>query len=172
MTRTDDLRTRLNLPPDSCILMAAGDYALADGMRLAVWAFDVLKYVAPDLHLVLVGDGPSRERVLRFARSLGRDEHRVHFFTEDNPLSAVQEANVVWGTHPHGGTVFLRAALANGIPVVAVRTPETEDLPGAILSKGARSTCPALVRPCRMRNGNWRRVPDAAASVDDDPRGR
>jgi glycosyltransferase involved in cell wall biosynthesis len=134
MTKTAGLRSRLNSPPASRILMAAGDYVIGDGMRMAVWAFDVLKYVAPDLHLVLVGDGPGLDRVLRFARSLGRDDYRVHFLTDDNPLSVVPEADIAWGTHPLGGAVFLRAAMACGIPVVAVRTPDTEDLPGAILS--------------------------------------
>jgi len=114
--------------------MAAGDYAAHDGMRMAVWAFDVLKYAAPDLHLVLVGDGPGRERVERFARSLGPDDYRVHFLTDDSPASVVQEADVIWGTHPSGGMNFLRAALAVGKPAIAMRTPDTEGLAGALLT--------------------------------------
>ena len=128
------IRERLALSPDTRLLMAAGEYTPGDGMRMAVWAFDVLKHVAPAWHLVLVGEGPGRERVHRFARSLGRDDHRVHFLADDNPLSAVGESDVAWGTHPRGGAHFLSAALAFGKPVVALRTPDTETVTGAILT--------------------------------------
>ncbi len=134
MRASGNLRERLGLPATARILMAAGDYAPGDGMRMAVWAFDVLKYVAPDLHLVLVGDGPGRRRVGCFARGLGPDDDRVHFLDDDNPASLVPEADLAWGTHPHGGADFLRAALAVGIPVIALRTTDTEGLPHAILA--------------------------------------
>ena len=133
MSEPVSLRERMGLPSSARILMAAGDYAPGDGMRMAVWAFDVLKYAAPDLHLVLVGDGPGRERVLLFARALGPDDCRVHFLTGDNSVSVVADADIVWGTHPQGGVTFLKAALALGKPVVALRTPDTDGLPGAIL---------------------------------------
>ena len=129
----ESLRVRCGLPPEARVLMAAGDYLRGDGMRMAVWAFDVLKYVAPDLHLILIGDGPERDRVRRFARSLGFDDDRVRF-ADDNPLTAAAEADLAWCTHPRGGLPFLRAALACGVPAVAVRTADTEALPGLILS--------------------------------------
>ncbi len=129
-----DIRERLGLSAESRILMAAGDYTPGDGMRMAVWAFDVLKYVAPELHFVLVGAGAGLDAVVRFARSLNPDEPRVHFLLEDRPAAAVIEADVAWGTHPSGGVPFLKAALALGKPVLALRTPDTAGLEGAILT--------------------------------------
>ena len=134
MSEAIGLRERLGFPATARILMAAGDYTPGDGMRMAVWAFDVLKYAAPDLHLVLVGDGPGRERVLSFARALGSDDYRVHFLTDDSPASVVSEVDIVWGTHPRGGAAFLKAALAVGKPAIAMRTPDTERLTGALLT--------------------------------------
>ena len=125
---------RLGLPGDALILLAAGDFTPGDGLRMAVWAFDVLKYAAPKLHLVLVGDGPERDRVLRFAWSLGADDLRVHSLLSDNPLAAVGDADIVWGTHPVGGLPFLRAALSHGKPTLALRTPDTESVAGLILT--------------------------------------
>ena len=132
-----NIRVRLGLTAESLILMAAGDYTPGDGMRTAVWAFDVLKYVAPGLHLVLVGAGPGLEAVVRFARSLNPEEQRVHFLLEDRPASAAIEADVAWGTHPRGGVPFLIAALALGKPVLALRTRDTDGLAGAILTPPA-----------------------------------
>ena len=128
------LPERLGLPPEAHILLAAGDFTPGDGMRMAVWAFDVLKYVAPHLHLILVGDGPERERVLRFAWSLGADDLRVHSLIGDNPLSVIESADVIWGTHPKGGVGFLRAATACGKPALALRTADTEGIDGVILT--------------------------------------
>jgi glycosyltransferase involved in cell wall biosynthesis len=126
--------TRFGLPADAQIVMAAGDYLPGDGLRLSVWAFDVLKYLAPKLHLVLVGDGPERERNFRMVWAVGFDDLRVHALLDVSPLSAVADADLVWGTHPAGGIPFLQAALDHGKPVLAMRTPETESLPGLILT--------------------------------------
>jgi len=126
--------SRLGLPADSQILMCAGEFTPGDGMKLAIWAFDILKYVSPKLHLVLVGDGPERERMVRFARSLGTDDWRVYFLVDDHPLSAVEQADVVWGIHPRGGLAFLNVALNLGKPALAFRTPDTESISGLILT--------------------------------------
>lgn len=125
---------RLGLPADAQILMAAGEYLPGDGSRQAVWAFHVLKYVAPKLHLVLVGDGPQRDRIFRMVWAVGFDDLRVHALLDVHPLSAVADADLVWGTHPVGGIPFLRAALGHGKPVLAMRTAGTETLPGLILT--------------------------------------
>ncbi len=125
---------RLGLPADAQIVMVAGDYLPGDGMRLAVWAFHVLKYVAPKLHLVLVGDGPERERIFRMVWAVGFDDLRVHALLDVHPLSVIADADLVWGTHPFGGIPFLQAALDHGKPVLAMRTPETETVPGLILT--------------------------------------
>jgi glycosyltransferase involved in cell wall biosynthesis len=135
MIESASIRPRLGLPSGTPLLMAAGDYAPGDGMSMAVWAYDILKYVAPELHLVLVGAGPGREAVVRFARTLNPDEHRVHFLTDDRPASVIIEADVVWGTHPSGGVPFLKAALVLGKPAVALRTRDTEGLEAAILTR-------------------------------------
>ncbi len=125
---------RLGLPGDAQIVMATGDYLPGDGIRLAVWAFDVLKYVAPKLHLVLVGDGPERDRIFRMVWAIGFDDLRVHALPDVHPLSAVADADLVWGTQPVGGIPFLQAALNHGKPVLAMRTSETETLPGLFLT--------------------------------------
>ena len=46
MTNPASVHTRLGLPIRSRIILAAGEFTPGDGMRMAAWAFGILKYVA------------------------------------------------------------------------------------------------------------------------------
>lgn len=118
-------RRDLDIPDDGRLVIAAGRFDAEAGLRSAVWAFDVAKYAHPDLYLVLVGDGQDRRRVERFARGLGYDDYRVRFAGSRDDLPAVFAlAEVVWVTHERGGVQTALEALAAGVPVVAVNTPD------------------------------------------------
>jgi glycosyltransferase involved in cell wall biosynthesis len=122
-------RRAWNIPDTGRLIIAAGRFDASAGLRSAVWAFDVLKYVVPDLYLVLVGDGPEREPLERFARSLGFDDYRVRFTGWRDDLPALFGlAEVAWVTHERGGVSVALQALAAGRPVVAARTPELAEV--------------------------------------------
>lgn len=114
-------------------LVCVGEFAPNDGMKLAVWAFTILKYVAPQLQLVLVGDGPQRKRIENFARAVGAEDIRVQFWTDRSPDEGLEQADIVWGIRPCGGTAILKAALDRGTPTLAVITADTVRVPGLIL---------------------------------------
>jgi glycosyltransferase involved in cell wall biosynthesis len=122
-------RRSRDIPDSSQLVLAAGRFDANAGLRSAVWAFDVLKYVAPNLYLVLVGAGSERERLERFARSLGSDDYRVRFTGWRDDLPALFGlAEVVWVTHERGGVNTALQALAAGRPVIAARTPELAEV--------------------------------------------
>jgi glycosyltransferase involved in cell wall biosynthesis len=122
-------RRSLAIPESGRLILAAGRFRPTDGLKAAVWAFDVIKYAAPDLYLVLVGDGPERDRLERFGKALGFDDYRVRFAGEraDRP-AVIGLAEVVWVTHDRGGTAAALEAMAAGRPVVAVRTPDLAEV--------------------------------------------
>ncbi len=122
-------RAAFGIPPASRLVLAAGRFDSVAGLKSAVWAFDVVKYVAPDLHLILVGDGPERERLDRFGKALGFDDHRVRFagLRPDVP-GLLSLAELVWVTHERGGVNVALEAMAAGKPVVAVRNPDLEEV--------------------------------------------
>ena len=122
-------RRSLGIPKTSRIVIATGLFDAVAGLRSAVWAFDVVKYVATDLYLVLVGDGPERERLERFGKALGFDDYRTRFagIRADVP-SLVRLAEVVWVTHERGGTNVALEAMVAGVPVVAVRTADLAEV--------------------------------------------
>jgi glycosyltransferase involved in cell wall biosynthesis len=124
-----EFRKTLDIPSDARLIMAAGGFDAAAGLRSAAWAFDVVKYVAPDAHLVLFGDGPERNRTERFARGLAIDDYRVRFAgTRPDVAALFALAEVVWVTHCRGGVNLALEAMAAGRPVVAFRTPDLAEV--------------------------------------------
>jgi glycosyltransferase involved in cell wall biosynthesis len=84
----------------------------------------MLKYVFPDLHLILIGDGPDRSRLEQFVRLIEAEGH-VHFLGHQPDAAALLgHAEVVWvPSRKHGGVNVALEAMAAGRPVVASRLP-------------------------------------------------
>ena len=159
----------------------------------AVWAFDILRYTAPGLHLRVVGAGPERERLMRFARACyGDDDIDVPpmLFDSVRPEQFAAAAQV-WVPHRAGGGRLALAGMAAGRPVVAADTPELRDVlgdAGWFFPPGDRARLAALARKLldrpaaaatlgeagRRRAGErfpaWR-VADAVAAVYHEARG-
>jgi len=164
-------RATLDIPAGARLVVAAGRFDRVAGLKSAVWAFDVVKYVAPDLYLVLVGDGTERERLGRFAKALGFDDDRVRFAGLRSDLPAVLGlADLVWVTHERGGVNVALEAMAAGTPVVAFRTPDlaevvVEGVTGRLVAPGDR------VRLAAVAN-ELLEAPDAARAAGEAGRRR
>jgi len=116
-----------DVPPggDSPFVLCVGPIKPGHGFRDAVWAFDVLGYVHPDLRLLIVGDGPALAGVRRFARALGEAEGRIRFLpARAEAAGLIRRATVVWvPSQMDCGHQVTLEALAAGRPVVATRQP-------------------------------------------------
>ena len=96
----------LDLPADARIIACAGAMEQGHGFREAVWVFDILKYVYPNLWLLAIGAGSQRRRVEDFGRSLGCDDFRVRFVVPDpDALNLLGLAEVVWLLGDRGGVL-------------------------------------------------------------------
>jgi len=128
VTREDPSSTREMELPQHYILASGGFDAVAD-LKSIVWAFDALRYTQPGLHLIILGDGPQRRELERFARSLAFDDYRVQFLGwQSNVTPFIEGATAVWSTHTSGGNKFLLEAMSAGKLVAAVRNRDTEML--------------------------------------------
>ena len=138
---TADL-ARFGIPPGGRVIVAAGNYGPDSGLREAVWAFDIVRYVAPDWFLLLLGDGPDRRKVEHFARSLAPTGCRVRFAGRVADAPAIlRAADRAWLTARRGGVTFALEALAARTPLVAL------DGPGARLARVESAADPvALAR--------------------------
>jgi glycosyltransferase involved in cell wall biosynthesis len=146
------LLAELELPPDARLIACSGTMEPGQGFREAVWVFDILKYVYPELWLLVIGAGPSRADVEAFGRSLGRDDFRVRFAgVRRDAASLLALAEVVWVLGERGGRNVALEALAAGAPVIGRDRPDLREIMGPELSawlipKGDRHEAARLTR--------------------------
>jgi glycosyltransferase involved in cell wall biosynthesis len=110
-------------------VLCVGKLEMHKGFAEAVWAHDILRYIHPDLHLVIVGEGPDRERIEGFARGVesGARVHLPGAVADVGPL--MRRAEVVWAPGRRDtGTQVILEAMAAGRPVVASRWPRAAEL--------------------------------------------
>jgi glycosyltransferase involved in cell wall biosynthesis len=119
----------LGLPAGSRFLVVVGPLEKFKGFREAIWAFDLVRPPHRELHLLLIGRGPDRQRLERFARTIQVTDG-VHFLGEypDVP-SLLAGAEAVWvpSRADTGHNVALEA-MAAGCPVIASRRPGLAEL--------------------------------------------
>ena len=102
----------------------AGRLESLSGFKSAIWAFDLVRYEYPDLHLVIFGEGPEREGLEDFGLALMFDDYRFAS-PAAGPMCRRYStlAEFVWVTHERGGVALALEAMAAGRPVSAGGPP-------------------------------------------------
>jgi glycosyltransferase involved in cell wall biosynthesis len=117
------------------------------GPRDAIAAFDMLRYDARDLYLVVFGAGHATASLEQFARALAFDDLRVRVArASEDRAAVVRLATAVWVTAPIGGSDEALEAMAAGKPVVAWGTPELAE----IIDDGATGVLAQLGDPAAL----------------------
>jgi glycosyltransferase involved in cell wall biosynthesis len=122
-------RDRANVPEGQRFILCVGRLERSKGFHDAIWAYDILRYVHPDVHLVIVGEGPERERLEQFRVNANMMES-LWLPGELSDVSALmRRAELVWspGQVDTGRQVVLEA-MAAGKPVIASRFPGLAEL--------------------------------------------
>ncbi|MBT9257921.1 glycosyltransferase [Phycicoccus sp. MAQZ13P-2] len=117
------VRARLGVPPGARLAVFTGTLRPWHGVEVAV---DALAALDPDVHLVVVGDGPVRDELAARAeaRGVGHRVHLVGALPHDEAVDAVRAAGVALAPYPDlPGFSFsplkVYEYLAAGTPVVA-----------------------------------------------------
>jgi len=128
-TPREVLLEELGLPPNSRLIGLVGRLWAQKRVNDAIWAADLLKRVRNDTHLLILGDGPLRDRLRRF-RDKVEIRDRVHFLGHrDDAWRILPHFDVVWSTSAYEGqSNAIMEAMAHGIPVVATDIAGTRDL--------------------------------------------
>ena len=123
-------RLSLGIPADARLLMGVGHFNAPDRFFEAVWAFEFLQFVNPELKLVLIGEGPFRDRPGRHFRSARPSEESVFFLGErDDAARLIGLADIAVVPHRRsGGTFAILEAMAAGGAVVATQLPHLANL--------------------------------------------
>ncbi len=107
----------------------------------ALWAADQLKFAQLNFYLLIIGDGPEREALLRYRDDLELSD-RVIFLGERNDVARFMPCfDLVWNCSAYEGqSNSILEAQSHGIPVVASDIPGNRDLietgkTGALISE-------------------------------------
>lgn len=137
------VRRRLGIPPSAAVVVCTARMVRRKGQDtlLRVWP-EVLRS-CPGAVLLLVGDGPCRDRLQRLARELrvtgsvvftgGVGWEDVPAYTDAGDVFAMPCRTRWWGLEPEAWGIVLLEAQACGLPVVVGRSggaPETLTEPG------------------------------------------
>lgn len=124
-----ELLAELGLPENCYLVGLIGRLWPQKRIKDAIWAADLLKVVRDDVHLLIIGDGPQRARLVRF-RDQCHIQDKVHFLghREDVPR-LLPHLDVVWCTSAYEGqSNALMEAMAAGVPVVATDIAPNREL--------------------------------------------
>jgi glycosyltransferase involved in cell wall biosynthesis len=125
----EEFLDHLGLPPGTRVVGLVGRLWSQKRVKDAIWVADLLKVVRDDLHLLIIGDGPERERLVRYRdQVLIRD--KVHFLGHRNDVAhLLPHFDVLLSTSGYEGqSNAILEAMAAGRPVVATNIPGTRDL--------------------------------------------
>ncbi|MEN6404986.1 MAG: glycosyltransferase [Thermoguttaceae bacterium] len=123
------LLAELELPETAKLVGLVGRLWPQKRVKDAIWAADLLKVIRDDVHLLVIGDGPERDRLRRF-RDLCEIQDRVHFLGHRNDVPRLlPHFDVLWSTSGYEGqSNVILEAMAAAVPVVATDIPGTREL--------------------------------------------
>lgn len=120
---------KLGVPEQSRLVGWVGPLVPRKRVKDAIWAADLLKVIRDDMHLIVLGDGPHRDRLLRY-RDQVEIADKVHFLGAcDDLCDWMPHFDVLWSTSGHEGqSNAVLEAMAAGVPVVACDIPGMREL--------------------------------------------
>ena len=130
-----------SLPGDAQLIAVGGQLVRENRIDEAIWCFELIRAIHPQVRLLILGEGPDRPRLERFTR-LVSDSHVVRFLGDrDDIRELLPMADVVWsmGEDRFAFPLSVLEAMAAGVPVVAV---DDSAIGQMILDKEAGLTVP------------------------------
>jgi len=121
----EEFRAGLGIPKTDRAFVTVGHINSPERFHDGLWAFDSLRGVDPSVHLIVIGDGPFRQRLVDFSEFAARPGLGVHFAgARPDAADLIPSADIVLVTHQRtGGTYAVLEGLAAGRPMVVVRLP-------------------------------------------------
>ena len=128
-TARRQLLRELGLPEGARLIGIIGRFWPQKRIKDAIWATDLLKVVRDDVHLLVIGDGPQRDRLLKYRQQI-RIADKVHFLGERSDVAdLLPHFDVLWSTSGYEGqSNAIMEAMSAGVPVVGTDIPGTRDL--------------------------------------------
>ncbi|MDR1958388.1 MAG: glycosyltransferase [Planctomycetaceae bacterium] len=125
----DEMFRELRITPSRFVIGIVARLWPQKRIRDAVWAADMLKFAGEDIHLLVFGDGPERDALLRYREDVCISD-RVHFFGNRNDVPRfLPHFDLLWSTSAYEGqSNSILEAMCCGVPVIASDIPGNRDL--------------------------------------------
>ncbi len=148
----DQVLAELGLPPTARLIALVGRLWPQKRVQDAIWAMDLLRVYPYDVHLLVMGDGPQRRQLERFAAQVDRPNH-IHFLGQrTDVLRLLPHCEMLWSPSAfEGQSNAILEAMAAGLPVVATDIPGTRDL---VVHGQTGFLIPTPPRPAQMATIN------------------
>jgi glycosyltransferase involved in cell wall biosynthesis len=119
----------LGIPAGAYVAGYIGRLAKQKRVEDLIWAVETIRQIRPQLYLVLVGDGPERERLETFARNIGVMEH-VRFLGHRDDASQWMRLFDVFclASSFEGMSNSVMEAMSLAKPVIASDIPANREL--------------------------------------------
>ena len=121
--------SKLGIEPRGKIVGAVGRLWEQKGYKDLIWAGELLRVAYEDVWLVIIGDGPDRDKLLHY-RDLAKAHHAVRLVGHRKDVASLMGCfDVLWnGSLYEGQSNTILEAMSMGIPVVASDIPGNRDL--------------------------------------------
>lgn len=120
---------RLGIPPDRRMIALIGRLWPQKGHKDLFWAIELLRVARNDVALVVIGDGPLRQRLEHYRDQLrAADTIRIVGERDDVAQLLPHFDIVLNGSHYEGQSNVILEAMSVGLPVVATDIPGNRDL--------------------------------------------
>ena len=125
----EELFRELHLPADARPIGIVGRLVPEKGVKELIWACELVRVLHPNVHLLVIGDGPQRSSLEEFASGASDLEH-IRFLGERNDVSRiVPHLEMLWhGSERESQSNAIMEAMASGVPVVASDIPGNREL--------------------------------------------
>ncbi len=125
----EELWRELRLPDNAKMMLSVGRLWPQKRMKDLIWATEILKRIRDDAFLVIVGDGPQRERLERYTKQVTIDD-KVRIVGPRTDVSELMRHATLFmlASGYEGQSNALMEAMAIGLPVAVSDIPGNQDL--------------------------------------------
>jgi glycosyltransferase involved in cell wall biosynthesis len=141
----EQLLRELKLPQDARLIGVIGRLVPEKRVQDLIWAADLLRVLHENLRMLIIGDGPLRTPLERYAR-MASDLDHIHFLGERQDVWRIMpHLDVLWnGSDNCSVSIAMIDAMAAGVPIVASDVPVNREVvihgeTGFLIPVGRRS---------------------------------
>lgn len=170
LTRTE-LLDQLALPRDAQLIVTAGPLVRRNRFDDAIWCFELVRVLHANVRLLIIGDGPDRHRLERFAQQASEPDCIRFLGHRPDAAGLIALADIYWQLNaPASPSYEMLDAMAAGATIVASEAPGhaaaiRDGENGRLVPAGNRAEV-ARAADELLRNPELARTLAAAAAAD------